>query len=71
MGHGPRRPQQLEYVDTVIKVRASQNSLRGQWLGLSAFTVVAQVQSVVRELNCGKPQGVAKKPPLLVNWEIC
>ena len=61
MGHSPRRPQQLEYMDTAVKVTTSQNSLRGQWLGLSAFTVAARVQSVVRELSCRKPQGVAKK----------
>ena len=31
-----------------------------QWLGLSAFTAVAQVQSLVRELKSHKPWGVAK-----------
>ena len=37
------------------------NSLSVQWLGLSAFTAVAQVQSLVRELRSCKLCGVAKK----------
>ena len=32
-----------------------------QWLGLGAFTVVAQVQSLVRELRSHKLRGMAKK----------
>ena len=32
-----------------------------QWLGLGAFTAVAQVQSLVGELRSPKPRGMAKK----------
>ena len=32
-----------------------------QWLGLGAFTAVAQIQSLVRELRSHKPRGSAKK----------
>ena len=32
-----------------------------QWLGLSAFPAVAQVQSLVRELRSFKLQGAAEK----------
>ena len=32
-----------------------------QWLGLGAFTAVAQVQSLVGELRSHKPCGAAKK----------
>ena len=39
------------------------NSLVVQWLGLSAFPVVAQVQYLVGELRSHKPPGVAKKHP--------
>ena len=39
----------------------SGNSLAAQWLGLSAFTAVAWVQSLVRELRSHKPRGVARK----------
>ena len=37
------------------------NSLAVQWLGLGAFTAVAQVQSLVRELRSCKPPNAAKK----------
>ena len=37
------------------------NSLVVQWLGLSAFTAGAQVQSLVRQLKSHKPCSVAKK----------
>ena len=37
------------------------NSLVVQWLGLGAFTAVAQVQSLVGELRSPKPRGMAKK----------
>ena len=37
------------------------NSLVVQWLGLSAFTAVAQVQSLVRELKFCKLRCTAKK----------
>ena len=37
------------------------NSLAVQWLGLSAFTAGAQVQSLMGELRSRKPHGVAKK----------
>ena len=33
--------------------------LEVQWLGLGTFTVVAQIQSLVRELRSSKPHGVA------------
>ena len=32
-----------------------------QWLGLSAFTAVVQVQSLVGELKSWEPYGVVKK----------
>ena len=38
-----------------------KNSLVSQWLGLSAFTLVTQVQSLVWELRSCKPCGVGKK----------
>ena len=37
------------------------NSLVVQWLGLGAFTAVAQVQSLIGELKSHKPCGMAKK----------
>ena len=37
------------------------NSLAVQWLGLGTLTVVAWVQSLVRELRSHKLHGVAKK----------
>ena len=37
------------------------NSLGVQWLELGAFTAVAWVQSLVRELRCHKPHGTVKK----------
>ena len=37
------------------------NSLAIQWLGLDAFTAVAQVPSLVRQLRSRKLRGVAKK----------
>ena len=37
------------------------NPLVVQWLGLSAFTAMARVQSLVRELRSCKLLGVAKK----------
>ena len=37
------------------------NSLTVQWLGLSAFTAVARLQSLVEELRSSKPCGVAKQ----------
>ena len=39
----------------------SWSSLVVQWLGLSAFTAVARVQSLVRELRYCKPRDVAIK----------
>ena len=36
------------------------NSLAGQWLGLSAFTAGAGVQSLVRELRFHKLPNVAR-----------
>ena len=38
-----------------------ENSLVVQWLGLGAFTNVAQVQSLVRERRSQKLCGVAKR----------
>ena len=43
------------------KLKHKGNSLAVQWLGLGAFTAVAQVQSLVGELRSCKPHGVAKK----------
>ena len=37
------------------------SSLAVQWLGLGAFTAVAQVQSLVEELRSHKPLGEKKK----------
>ena len=37
------------------------NSLAVQWLGLSALTAGAGVQSLVRELRSHKPHGTAPK----------
>ena len=39
----------------------SRNSLAVQRLGLSSFSAVAQVSSLVRELRSHKPHGAAKK----------
>ena len=39
----------------------SGNSLVVQWLGLSAFTARAWVQSLVRELRSHKPSGATRK----------
>ena len=38
-----------------------ENSLVIQWLGLSSFTAVAQVQSQIGELRSCKQRGAAKK----------
>ena len=38
-----------------------RNSLAVQWLGLGAFTAMARVQSLVRELTSRKPRSTAKK----------
>ena len=48
---------QLYLNETTILV----NSLGVKWLGLSAFTAVAQVQSLVGELRSHKPHSTAKK----------
>ena len=37
------------------------NSLVSQWLGLSSFSVVAQVQTLIRELRYYKSWGAGKK----------
>ena len=39
----------------------SRNSLAAQWLGLSTFSAVTQVSSLVRELRSHKQHGEAKK----------
>ena len=44
-----------------FKVSEVWNSLMIQWLGLGAFTVGGQVQSLVRELRSLKLHGLAKK----------
>ena len=41
------------------------NSLAVQWLGLSAFTAVAQVQSLAGELRSHKPCGMAKRKKII------
>ena len=38
-----------------------------QWLGLSVFMAVAQLQSLVRELRSYKPHGVAQTIKILKN----
>ena len=43
------------------KIKRTGNSLAVQWLGLRAFTAVAWVQSLVRELRSHKPGSTAKK----------
>ena len=43
------------------KMYKQGNSLVVQWLGLRAFTAVAQVQSLVGELRSHKPCSAAKK----------
>ena len=43
------------------KERSRRNSLAVKWLGLSAFTALARVQSLVAELRSHKPPGAAKK----------
>ena len=49
-------------LDQWIRTESPGNSLAVQWLGLSTFTVVvAQVQSLVRELRTHKPRGTTKK----------
>ena len=47
--------------EELLKNSPLGNSLEVQWLGLGAFTAVAQVQSLVGELRSCKPHGVAKK----------
>ena len=49
--------KQIEYVKTT----SPRNSLEVQWLGLSAFTAGAQVQSLVRELRSHKLPNTAKR----------
>ena len=39
-----------------------------QWLGLSAFPAVAQVQSLVRELRSFKLQGAAEKKKKILGF---
>ena len=41
--------------------KRERNSLRGQWLGLGAFTPRARVQSLVRELRFSKLCGQQKE----------
>ena len=45
----------------ILRSLTGGNSLVVQWLGLGAFTVMAQVQSLVRELRSCKLCGGAKK----------
>ena len=44
-----------------LKCTCFGSSLVVQWLGLSAFTAVARVQSLVGQLRSHKPSGEAKK----------
>ena len=44
---------------TKIRNKRGGNSLVVQWLGLGAFTAVAQVQPLVKELRSLKPCGIA------------
>ena len=48
-----------------IKIRTLGNSLAVQWLGLTAFSAVARVQSLVRELRSHKTRVRPKKKPQL------
>lgn len=43
------------------KDRPGESSLVALWLGLWVFTAMDQVQSLIRELRCGKTCGTAKK----------
>ena len=45
----------------LCKEMVSGNSLKVQWLGLSAFTTLAWVPSLAGELRSCKPRSVAKK----------
>ena len=47
--------------NTFGKIPRPRNSLAVQWLGLSAFTAVARVRSLVGELRSCKPCSVARK----------
>ena len=47
--------------ENLILKKNPGNSLAVQWLGLSAFTVGAWVQSLVRELKSHKLCSMAKK----------
>ena len=49
----------------------SRNSLAAQWLGLSTFSAVTQVSSLVRELRSHKPHGEAKKKKKNKKIKIC
>ena len=51
----------LSILKVTLKVNGLGNSLVVQWLGLSAFIVGAQVQSLVRELRSHKLCSVAKR----------
>ena len=48
----------------------SRNSLAAKWLGLSTFSAVTQVSSLVRELRSHKPHGEAKKKKKKKNKKI-
>ena len=51
----------LQMPNCLLKIPILGNSLAVQWLGLSTFTAVARVQSVVRELRSHKLRGMATK----------
>ena len=58
------RNQQHFYIQTTNQLKSKMeggNSLAVQWLGLGAFTAMAQVHSLVGEPISCKPHGAAKK----------
>ena len=57
---GPRSQTHSRIVSLTKKI-SLRNSLVVQWLGLSAFTPWAQVQSLVGELRSLKPHGTVRK----------
>ena len=48
------------FIINLLKIIYQGNSLAVQWSGLRAFTAVAQVQSLVRELRSRKPHDADK-----------
>ena len=61
----------LVYCQTVLKPQlkfnSSVNPLVIQWLGLSTFTLGAQVQSLISKLRTCKPYSMAKNKQTKLN----